>query len=132
MKRSGLSANERIKSKKEFQKIYTSGKIIFSNNKTIKAHYLVEENNNYPGVKMAAAVFTKAGNAVWRNRFKRLIKESFRLNKEILTALSIKKNCLIKIVFASYSLNQKKNKNLKLKNVMPEVVDIMIKIKGTI
>ena len=132
MKRFGLSSEERIKSRKDFQKIYSSGKIFFSNQKIIKALFIIEENSKLPGVKIAAAVFKKAGNAVWRNRLKRLIKESYRLNKEILLSSAQEKKLLLKIVFSPNLLYQKKNKNLKLKIIMPEVVDIMLKIKSTI
>ena len=132
MKRFGLSSEERIKSRKDFQQIYNSGKIFFSNQKIIKALCVIEENSKLPGVKIAAAVFKKAGNAVWRNRLKRLIKESYRLNKEILLNCAREKNLLLKIVFSPNLLYQKKEKNLKLKIIMPEVVDIMLKIKGTV
>ena len=132
MKRFGLSSEERIKSRKDFQQIYSSGKIFFSNQKIIKALFIIEENSKLPGVKIAAAVFKKAGNAVWRNRLKRLIKESYRLNKEILLSSAQEKKLLLKIVFSPNLLYQKKNKNLKLKIIMPEVVDIMQKIKGMI
>ena len=132
MKRFGLSSEERIKSRKDFQQIYSSGKIFFSNQKIIKALFIIEENSKLPGVKIAAAVFKKAGNAVWRNRLKRLIKESYRLNKEILLSSAQEKKLLLKIVFSPNLLYQKKNKNLKLKIIMPEVVDIMLKIKSSI
>ena len=131
MKRFGLSSEERIKSRKDFQQIYSSGKIFFSNHKNIKALFIIEENSKLPGVKIAAAVFKKAGSAVWRNRLKRLIRESYRLNKEILLGSAQEKKLLLKIVFSPNLLYQKKNKNLKLKTIMPEVVDIMLKIKGT-
>jgi ribonuclease P protein component len=132
LKRFGLSSEERIKSRKDFQQIYSSGKIFFSNQKIIKALFVIEENSKLPGVKIAAAVFKKAGNSVWRNRVKRLIKESYRLNKEILLSRAQEKKLLLKIVFSPNLLNQKKNKNLRLKIIMPEVVDIMLKIKDTI
>ena len=131
MKRFGLSSEERIKSRKDFQQIYSSGKIFFSNQKIIKALFIIEENSKLPGVKIAAAVFKKAGSAVWRNRLKRLIRESYRLNKEILLGSAQEKKLLLKIVFSPNLFYQKKNKNLKLKTIMPEVVDIMLKIKGT-
>lgn len=132
MKRFGLSSEERIKSKKDFQLIYSQGKIFFSNQKIIKALCVFEENSELAGVKIAAAVFKKAGNAVWRNRLKRLIKESYRLNKDILLSYAQQKRILVKIVFSPNLLYQKNNNNLNLKTIMPEVADVMLKIKGAI
>jgi ribonuclease P protein component len=132
LKRFGLSSGERIKSRKDFQQIYTSGKIFFSNQKIIKALCVFEENSELPGIKIAVAVFKKAGNAVWRNRIKRLIKESYRLNKYVLLRYVQQKNLLVKIIFSPNMLHQKKDNKLKLKTIMPEVADIMLKIKGTI
>ena len=132
MKRFGLSSEERIKSKKDFQKIFTSGKVFISDKKNIKALFIIEGESNKPGVKISAAVFKKAGNAVWRNKLKRLIKESYRLNKEILIGCVLEKKLLVKVVFSIYFLNKKNNKNMKLGNIMPEVVDLLLKIKGTL
>ena len=132
MKRFGLSSKERIKSRKDFQQIYSQGKIFFSNQKIIKALCVFEENSKLPGVKIAAAVFKKAGNAVWRNKLKRLIKESYRLNKEILVSRAQEEKILVKIVFSPNTMHQKKDNNLKLEIIMPEVADIMLKIKGVI
>jgi ribonuclease P protein component len=132
LKRFGLSSEERIKSKKDFQEIFASGKIFLSDQKNIKALYIVVGESKEPGVKIAAAVYKKAGNAVWRNRFKRLVKESYRKNKDILVDYVLEKKLLVKIVFSINLLNQKKNKTMRLENIMPEVVDLMLKIKGAL
>jgi ribonuclease P protein component len=130
LKNFGLSSQERIKSRKDFQKIYSSGKHVFSHNKNIKALYIIEESKTNAGIKIAAVVFKKAGNSVWRNRLKRLIKESFRLNKHILSDQINEKNIILKIIFSSNLLNKKNNKSIELKTIMPEIVDIMLKIKS--
>ena len=130
MKRYGLSAKERIKSKKDFDKIFSSGKIIYSSSKLIKAVYIVEKEDKNKGVRIAVAVGKKLGIAVWRNRIKRLIKESYRLNKEILLEICSKNNILLKIVFSPNSLNEKKNKNIMLIDLMPSVVDLMTKLRS--
>jgi len=130
LKRYGLSAKERIKSKKDFDKIFSSGKILYSSSKLIRAVYIVEKEDKNKGVRIAVAVGKKLGIAVWRNRIKRLIKESYRLNKEILLEICSKNNILLKIVFSPNSLNEKKNKNIMLIDLMPSVVDLMTKLRS--
>lgn len=132
MKRFGLSAKERIKSRKDFEKIYTVGKTVFSSDKKIKATYIIVEELDTPGVKVAAAVFKKAGTAVWRNRTKRLIKEAYRLNKEVLLETCRKNKKLIKVVFSPNLINQIKNKQIYLNDVMPGVLEIMLKLKRSL
>ncbi|MFO7444787.1 MAG: ribonuclease P protein component [Ignavibacteriaceae bacterium] len=128
-KQFGLSADERIKSRKDFEKIFTSGKVVYSPDKKIRAVYLVTEEIER-GVKIAAVVSKKAGNAVWRNRVKRLIKEVYRLNKQILTDLSLQKNISIKVAFSPNLMNEKNFKDVKLNDVKTGIIDVMFKIKS--
>ena len=130
MKEFGLSANERIKSRKDFEKIFSEGKIITSFDRKIKEIYLVERNSNTPGIKIAVAVSKKLGKAFWRNRVKRLLKETYRLNKNILFPICLQKKHLVKIVFFPYGLSQKKNKKVALKDINSEAIDILIKIRN--
>ena len=132
MKRYGLSAKERIKSKKDFDKIFSSGSVIYSSSKIIKAVYIVEKADKNEGVRIAVAVGKRLGIAVWRNRIKRLVKESYRLNKEILLEICSKKNILLKIVFSPNSLNEKNNKSIMLIDIMPSVADLMIKLRSNL
>ncbi len=132
MKHFSLSAKERIKSKKDFEAIYASGKIIFSQNKKFKASYLIEQIKENPEVKIAAAVSKKSGNAVWRNRVKRLIKESYRLNKHDLIDFAEEKRVTFKVVFSANALTQKKNKKLNLKDIMPDIIELMMELKGSL
>ena len=125
MKRFGLSAEERIKSKKDFEKIFTLGRILFSSDNKIKANYIFEEGT--PGVKFAAAVSGKNGNAVWRNRFKRLLREAYRLNKQILIDFSVERKVLLRIVFSPLRLNQENNRKLCYDDIAPAVLDLMNK-----
>jgi ribonuclease P protein component len=98
----------------------------------MKAVYIVEKEDKNKGVRIAVAVSKKLGIAVWRNRIKRLVKESYRLNKEVLLEICSKKNILLKIVFSPNSLNEKNNKNIVLIDIMPSVVDLMIKLRSTL
>lgn len=130
MKKFGLSKDERIKSKKDFRQVYSVGKVIYSDDQRLKVSYFPERNSEQAGIKIAAAVSKKAGNAVWRNRVKRLLRVSYRLNKEILMANCVEKAICLKIIFSPNNLNQKRQKKLKLDDIMPAAVDLMNKINS--
>ena len=91
MKNFSLTRNERVKKKRDFEKVYSSAKVLFSSDRLIKVHFLCVDSN-LSGVKIAAAVSKKVGNAVWRNRVKRLVKETYRLNKTPLLEKVLNKN----------------------------------------
>ncbi|MDQ7816500.1 MAG: ribonuclease P protein component [Melioribacteraceae bacterium] len=128
MKRFGLSASERIKSKKEFELVYSRGEILFSPSNKLKAVFFIDRSPDMIGIKTAYAVSSKSGNAVWRNRIKRLLRESYRLNKmEINNACRSKKLKLL-LVFSPGTLNQTNNKKIFLKDIMNDVNDLLIQI----
>ena len=129
MKPRGLSKSERIKGKKDFEKIFSSGTTLISSDKKVKITFYYDKNLERSNIKAAFAVHKKAGKAHWRNRAKRLLRESYRLNKEnFYSGLNFSTGSLM-IVFSLYSINQKKNRNLYLKDIMPAVNDLMQKIK---
>lgn len=128
MKPQGLSSKERIKSKKDFSELYSNGKILISGDQKIKAVYLIDKKSGN-GIKIAAVVSKKSGKAYWRNRIKRLIKDSYRLNKEELITAVSKKKRNIRIVFSSYNLNDRKNKKIGLNDIMLPVAELMRRIK---
>jgi ribonuclease P protein component len=128
LKKFGLSAHGKIKSRKDIEGLYSDGKTLFSSTKKIKAIYIIDQNSNEPGVKISIAVSHKSGNAVWRNRVKRLLKESYRLNKPIIIKKAEDLGSLIRIIFSPYSINMGSNKNIYLNDIMPDVIDIMSRI----
>lgn len=129
MKQFGLSKKERIKSKQEFELLYTSGTTINARSQKLKAIFFVEETNE-SGVKAAFVVYKKAGKAVWRNRIKRLLRVSYRLNKSILLDVCNEKNISLIVAFAVKSLNEKNNNTIKLSEILPDVVSLMEQIKA--
>ncbi len=130
MKQFGLSAKERIKSKNEFDLVYSAGEILFSSSQKLKAVFFIHKESETSGIKAAFAVSRKSGNAVWRNRVKRLFRESFRQNKQELKELVELKNVSLLIVFSPNMINQTNRKKIFLKEVLPEVVDLMNQVKA--
>lgn len=130
MKKFGLLKEERIKSKKQFDHLYSTGKKIISKNKRLKAVYNVTDSPEVGEVKIAVAIHKKSGTAVWRNRFKRVIREAYRLNKHEILDEAKGKSKLLLIAFSSNSLNQKSFKKIKLDDVMPDVIDLIGQIKS--
>ena len=130
MKQFGLSAKERIKSKNEFDLVYSAGEILFSSSQKFKAVFFIHKDSETSGIKAAFAVSRKSGNAVWRNRVKRLFRESFRQNKLELKELVELKNVSLLIVFSPNMINQTNRKKIFLKEVLPDVVDLMNQVKA--
>ena len=132
MKTFGLSKNERIKLKKDFQKVYLSGHNLYSSSKKLKARYYIESSVNEFGIKAAFVVSKKAGNAVWRNRVKRILRATYRLNKLGLVELCNSKNKKLLIAFSPNNLNQKKNKTINLNFIADDFADLLEQLKSKI
>lgn len=128
MKQFGLSASERIKSKKEFELVYSRGEILFSPSNKLKSVFFIDRNPDMIGIKTAFAVSRKSGNAVWRNRIKRILREAYRLNKSELKNACGNRNLKLLLVFSPGNLNQTSNKKIFLKDIMSDVNDLLIQI----
>jgi len=127
LKNFSLTPNERVKKEKDFERVYSSAKVLFSSDRLIKVHIL-SLDNKASGVKIAAAVSKKAGKAVWRNRVKRLIKEAYRLNKKILLEKALNQNIQMFLIFSPNRLSEASNKKVYFSDVSPGVVELMNKI----
>jgi len=129
LKRFGLSKNERIKKKNEISRVFNSGKRIYTNSRKLKAIFCFGEDDSGT-IKIVPAVHKKAGNAVWRNRVKRLLRESYRLNKKILTDIVEERTLLLMI--SPNSINKRKYPHLVLSDVQDDVIELLNKIKNQI
>lgn len=132
MKNFSLSKNERVKLKKDFQKIYKKGKILLSSQKKLKVNYYLESSVNKVCIKAAFAVSKKAGNAVWRNRVKRLFREAYRNNKLPLYELCSAKNLSLFMIFSPNYLNQKQNKKIRLDFILQDFIGLLEKVKSKV
>lgn len=132
MENFSLNRSERVKKKNDFEKVYSSGKVLYSSELLIKSIYTINLNENFLGVKIGVAVSKKAGKAVWRNRIKRLIKESYRLNKVSIVEKASKNNVGVMIIFSPNRLSELRNKKIFLKDIKEKVVELINKIEQQI
>jgi len=77
MEKQVFGKKERVRRRKDYLNIYKRGRRIHSDNFTV-----ILSPNPSGEKRLGIAVSKKVGNAVKRNRIKRLLKEFFRLNKD--------------------------------------------------
>ena len=75
----GFSRKERLRKRKEFQLVFDKGKRY--GNDQLKIYAL---SNGDPVSRLGLVVGRKFGNSPRRNRFKRILREAYRLNKSLL------------------------------------------------
>ncbi|NUM71998.1 MAG: ribonuclease P protein component [Ignavibacteriaceae bacterium] len=128
-----LSKEEKLKSRKLLEQLYKSGQRVSSGNKKVRALFLkgVKQGDGAQ-VKIAVAVSKKTGNAVVRNRIKRLLRESYRLNKFVLIDEIKDSDISLSIVFTPLALSLNDKTELRLNVFEPEVCDILKKILSKI
>jgi len=129
LKQFGLSSKERIKSKKLFEILFSTGTFIHTSAGKIKAVFCLIEDSSEKGIKAAFVISKRCGHAVWRNRLRRLLKESYRNNKNL---IACNNNKLLLVAFLSGSLNEKNADNIRLDDVITELKELMTKINGKI
>ncbi len=130
MKEFGLSKRERIKSRKQLEILFANGKALYSKKSRFKTVLYLFKDSNESGVKVVFAVHKKAGNAVWRNRVKRLMREAYRQNKKILYGVPI--DILLLLSFSPSRINQRNFRKITLHDVLPDIVDLLEQVKTKI
>lgn len=121
---------DRLKNKNDIESVYRKGRVIISTDKKLKANYLSIDSETKK-VKTAVSVSSKAGNSVWRNRLKRIIRESLRQEELILKEIVFKNKLELSIIFSPYRINKTNLSHPFLKVVKPAVTDILNKISKT-
>ncbi len=77
MEKQSFGKKERVRKRKHYLDIYQRGRRVHSNNFTV-----ILSPNPSGEKRLGVAVGKKVGNAVKRNRIKRLLREFFRLSKD--------------------------------------------------
>ncbi len=116
---------ETLRKEKEFDLVFRKGKVVKNEKSKVRAHYLLLENSEKKSIKIAVSVSTKAGSSVWRNRFRRIIKESLRLETETLSHIAEDLKTEIIIVFFPHKINQRNKNRIFLNDIRADVLDIL-------
>jgi len=123
---------DRLKGENDIEAVYKNGKVIISLDRKLKAIHHSSESLTHR-LRFAVTVSSKAGNSVWRNRLKRIIREALRQEKVLLKEIVLNEKSELSIIFSPYRINQVNLKRLFLKDIKPAVTDILNKlIKSTI
>ena len=108
-----------IKRRHEFKQLFSKGKIVYNKNFTF--YYL---KNKLSINQLGIAVSKKSGNAVDRNRIKRLIRENYKIFEEKLSTgynllFSVNKKCQIKEI-NFYDVKKEMERALKKAELLEE------------
>lgn len=114
-----MKKTKMIKRRHEFKILFSKGKIVY--NKNLTFYFL---KNNLSINQLGIAVSKKSGNAVDRNRIKRLIRENYKIFEEKISTgynilISVNKKCEIeKINF--YDVKKEMEKSFKKSEIWKE------------
>lgn len=120
---------ERLINDSDFELVYKMGRVVISDDNIIKAKYFFESKDRNNTVKIGLSVASKKGKAVWRNRIKRILRESLRIEREPLRNILEHSNADLLIIFSPYSINQTNSKKIFLKEIKPAVLEILKRIE---
>ncbi|MCK5847474.1 MAG: ribonuclease P protein component [Bacteroidales bacterium] len=119
-----LSKAERINSKITIENIFKNGDSVFSF--PYKVIWIESTNDDAPLVEILISVGKKRfKNAVDRNQIKRLIKESFRLNKNMLWDFCDQKQLKLQLalVYVGKEINTFETHNKSMIKIMNKIID---------
>ena len=120
MKKHSLPRDERITGKKSFSFVFDNGIPVSLPNGFLKLLFIFRgANDSLSPVRVGIAVSKRAGNAVWRNRVRRVVRESYRTNKPELLDHCNSKCVGINVVFIPYGFQKKFHPDVCLKDIEP-------------
>lgn len=121
---------DRLKSENEIAAVYKKGKVIISLDRKLKASHLSSERITHQ-IRFAITVSSKAGNSVWRNRLKRIIREALKQENDLLKEIIFNNKSELSIIFSPYRVNQINLRHPFLSDIKPAVTDILSKLSKT-
>jgi ribonuclease P protein component len=119
----------RLRNNGDFELIYKRGNQIISTDKKLKVMYFIDSEGEEPTIKIGLSVSSRKGNSVWRNRVKRIIKETLRSYEDILEETLNQINTGLSIIFSPHSIDQNNHRKIFRKDIQPAVIDILTKMK---
>ncbi|MCP4339998.1 MAG: ribonuclease P protein component [Desulfobulbaceae bacterium] len=83
MQRFGQRSSVRLRKTRDFNRVYRNGARLYGKGFTLV--YLRDEHSDscFSGSRLGISVPRKVGNAVQRNRIKRIVREAFRLHRGV-------------------------------------------------
>ena len=82
-------------------------------------------------VKVGLSIISKKGISVWRNRVKRILRETLRKESRNLSAIAKEKESTLLIIFSPYTIDQNNSQKIKLSDLTNSVKEILIKLKSS-
>ncbi len=131
MKQFGLTKDERIKSRALYENTFLYGKRFDSNEKLLRISVLISHSEK-PGIKISFAINKKHGNAPWRNRVKRIIREIYRLNKTEILNNATANGISASVIFITNRLRQENYNKINYNQLLPDVLSVINKINKEI
>lgn len=120
-----FTKQERLCSKVEIDELFSTGKSFLVYPFSVR--YSIKENSDNPQVKILVSAPKKYNKlSVNRNRVKRIIRESYRKNKEIIISLAVERNLDISF-FISLIIKDIPSFELadsKIQKILSKIIDI--------
>ena len=124
-----LKKSEIIRGKRNFESIFERGKRIRSDYIQGIVFESPGRDQDAPGILVAAVVPKAAGNAAWRNRVRRLIREAYRHHKEIIHPSGERPDRTLNVVFLWSPRTRITTGSISLPLVREEITGLLHRIK---
>ena len=123
---------EVLRKENDFDLVLKNGQSLVSKDKKLRVKYYLRNNTESNKVKAAISVGSDKGNSVWRNRIKRIIRESIRQEKETLLNIAKQKNAELLLIFSPYTINQNKFNKISFKDFSEAISNILNGLKESV